>query len=57
MEALTAPHGTPGIATVPHPRPAAAEPALAHLHGLEHTLVALATPLRTDPRAPLVISA
>lgn len=57
VEALTAPHGTPGPATVPHPGPAAAEPALAHLHGLEHTLVALATPLRSDPRAPLVISA
>ncbi|MFI5618823.1 FUSC family protein [Streptomyces sp. NPDC051567] len=54
VETLTAPHGTFGPAARPHPRPAAAEPALAHLHGLEHALLALAAPLRTHPRAPLV---
>ncbi|MFD0352695.1 FUSC family protein [Streptomyces sp. NPDC127110] len=58
VEALTAPEGTPEPAA---PRTAAresgTEPALAHLHGLEEALVALATPLRTDPRAPLVITA
>ncbi|AXE25263.1 FUSC family protein [Streptomyces globosus] len=61
VEALTAPHGAAGAETAggprPHGRPAAAEPALAHLHGLEHALVALHAPLRTDPRSPLVISA
>ncbi|MGW5847589.1 FUSC family protein [Streptomyces sp. NPDC055254] len=58
VEALTAPRGAAEAEFGPTPtRPAPAEPALAHLHGLEHALVALATPLRTDPRAPLVISA
>jgi hypothetical protein len=57
VEALTAPHGTPDLTAPAQPRPAAADPALAHLHGLEDALVQLATPLRTDPRAPLVISA
>ncbi|MFJ4777686.1 FUSC family protein [Streptomyces sp. NPDC088762] len=57
VEALTAPRSA-SQPTAPVPlRPAPAEPALAHLHGIEHALVALATPLRTDPRAPLVISA
>ncbi|MGW1751304.1 FUSC family protein [Streptomyces sp. NPDC002092] len=32
----------------------AAEPALAHLHGLERALAELATPLRTPPGSPLV---
>ncbi|WP_030037602.1 FUSC family protein [Streptomyces resistomycificus] len=40
--------------TVPAPRPAAAEPALAHLHGLERALAELATPLRAPSRSPLV---
>ncbi|MDH6539680.1 FUSC family protein [Streptomyces lavendulae] len=54
VEALTAPQGTAGPAAPrTAPRPAAAEPALAHLHGLEEALTALAAPLRTDPRAPL----
>ncbi|GLV99515.1 FUSC family protein [Streptomyces lavendulae subsp. lavendulae] len=55
VEALTAPQGTAGPAAprTEKPRPAAAEPALAHLHGLEEALAALAAPLRTDPRAPL----
>ncbi|MFD3539196.1 FUSC family protein [Streptomyces sp. NPDC058662] len=58
VEALTAPRGVEEAEFRPTPLPPApAEPALAHLHGLEHALVALATPLRTDPRAPLVISA
>ncbi|GAA1376356.1 FUSC family protein [Streptomyces beijiangensis] len=35
----------------PEPRPAAAEPALAHIHGLEHALSALATPLHHAPYA------
>ncbi|MEV7616287.1 FUSC family protein [Streptomyces sp. NPDC089799] len=52
VEALTG----PGEDTLdlPLPRPDADAPALAHLHGLEHALAALATPLRTDPKAPLV---
>lgn len=57
VETLTTPHGAPEPAVAPVPRPHAAEPALAHLHGLEHALVALHVPLRTHPRAPLVISA
>ncbi|MCX4702883.1 FUSC family protein [Streptomyces sp. NBC_01352] len=40
--------------TVPAPRPPAAEPALAHLHGLERALAELAMPLRTPSRSPLV---
>lgn len=55
VEALTAPDlpdraSSPGV---PENR-ALAEPALAHLHGLERALVELATPLRSDPRAPLI---
>ncbi|MFE9774441.1 FUSC family protein [Streptomyces sp. NPDC005931] len=36
------------------PTPAATEPALAHLHGLERALAELATPLRTPPGSRLV---
>ncbi|MFJ2914268.1 FUSC family protein [Streptomyces sp. NPDC087228] len=55
VEALTAPDlpqraCSPGIPS----HPAAAEPALAHLHGLERALAELAAPLRSDPRAPLI---
>ncbi|MFJ2821295.1 FUSC family protein [Streptomyces toxytricini] len=62
VEALTAPHGAAGAETPaggprPQARTRADEPALVHLHGLEHALVALHAPLRTDPRSPLVISA
>ncbi|MFF0730316.1 FUSC family protein [Streptomyces chartreusis] len=39
---------------VPADRPAAAEPALAHLHGLERALVELAQPLRAPSGSPLV---
>ncbi|QES52764.1 hypothetical protein DEJ50_30280 [Streptomyces venezuelae] len=62
VEALTG-NGTPATPqqrpnadapAVPQQRPAADAPALAHLHGLEHALAALADPLRTDPRSPLV---
>ncbi|MGW2182164.1 FUSC family protein [Streptomyces sp. NPDC001732] len=56
VEALTAPeppHGTGAVPGLP-PHPAAAGPALAHLHGLERALAELAAPLRSDPRAPLV---
>ncbi|MET7377308.1 FUSC family protein [Streptomyces sp. NPDC005526] len=35
-------------------RPPTAEPALAHLHGLERALADLAEPLRTPPGSPLV---
>ncbi|MGH4031934.1 FUSC family protein [Actinomycetota bacterium Odt1-20B] len=41
-------------ATVPPAVHAAAEPALAHLHGLERALAELAAPLRTSPRSPLL---
>ncbi|MEU2390879.1 FUSC family protein [Streptomyces sp. NPDC007369] len=57
VEALTASDGPAEPHPPAVPRPAAAEPALVHLHGLENALVALHAPLRTDPRAPLVISA
>ncbi|MCF3181110.1 FUSC family protein [Streptomyces polychromogenes] len=58
VEALTAPQGAAGTGAPALPAgPAGAEPALAHLHGLETALAALATPLRTDPRAPLVVTA
>ncbi|MEU7551899.1 FUSC family protein [Streptomyces sp. NPDC044571] len=57
VEALTAPGGMAELSAPARPRPDAEEPALVHLHGLEHALVALHAPLRTDPRAPLVISA
>ncbi|MER6349832.1 FUSC family protein [Streptomyces sp. NPDC001595] len=36
------------------PQPAAAEPALAHLHGLERALAELAAPLRAPSGSPLV---
>ncbi|MFJ9037542.1 FUSC family protein [Streptomyces sp. NPDC102406] len=52
VEALTTPasraHGVD-----PAPRPAEAEPVLAHLHALEQALVELAVPLRGDRRASL----
>lgn len=57
VETLTGPRDDSEPTAPPAPRPHAAEPALAHLHGLEHALVALHVPLRSHPRAPLVISA
>ncbi|MBT2442613.1 FUSC family protein [Streptomyces sp. ISL-36] len=36
------------------PSPAAAPPALVHVHGLERLLTELGEPLRTSPRSPLV---
>jgi hypothetical protein len=51
VEALTTGGARP---TVTAPAGREAEPALAHLHGLEHALAQLAAPLRTPPRAPLV---
>lgn len=51
VEALTG--GTHGDLTVTD-HPPAEGPALAHLHGLERALAALATPLRTPPGSPLV---
>ncbi|MER5358499.1 FUSC family protein [Streptomyces sp. NPDC002785] len=55
VEALTAPDlpYRAGMPSIP-PHPAAAEPALAHLHGLERALAELAAPLHSDPRAPLI---
>ncbi|MFF2962570.1 FUSC family protein [Streptomyces sp. NPDC057963] len=55
VEALTA-RGLPQRACSPGipSHSAAAEPALAHLHGLERALAELAAPLRSDPRAPLI---
>lgn len=51
VEALTGGgHDSPTVTE----RPPAAEPALAHLHGLERALAELATPLRTPSRAPLI---
>ncbi|EGX55450.1 integral membrane protein [Streptomyces zinciresistens K42] len=50
VEALTA--GTD--VTAPEARPVPAHPALAHLHGLEHTLSELARPLRTPSGSRLV---
>ncbi|MFJ1747410.1 FUSC family protein [Streptomyces sp. NPDC088116] len=54
VEALTRPDGGPGT-KVPDivARPAGAEPALAHLHGLERALADLAAPLRGSPRPAL----
>ncbi|WP_329201994.1 MULTISPECIES: FUSC family protein [unclassified Streptomyces] len=59
VEALTAPQDghLPAAPENTSRPPAPAEPVLAHLHGLEHALVALHVPLRTHPRAPLVVSA
>ncbi|PWI20155.1 hypothetical protein DI272_42860 [Streptomyces sp. Act143] len=51
VEALTG--GAHGTLTVTD-QPPAEEPALAHLHGLERALTALATPLRTPPGSRLV---
>ncbi|MFJ6718090.1 MULTISPECIES: FUSC family protein [unclassified Streptomyces] len=56
-EALTAPGAAGPTVSAIASRPDPAEPVLAHLHGLEHALVALHVPLRTHPRAPLVVSA
>ncbi|MER5771277.1 FUSC family protein [Streptomyces sp. NPDC001985] len=57
VHALTAPNGHPADAASGSPaRPAGTEPALAHLHGLERALTELAAPLRSSPRAPLVLS-
>ncbi|MFI5750746.1 FUSC family protein [Streptomyces sp. NPDC051644] len=55
VEALTAPHlpHRAGVPSIPA-HPAVAEPALAHLHGLERALAELAAPLHSDPRAPLI---
>ncbi|GCB51856.1 FUSC family protein [Streptomyces sp. NL15-2K] len=53
VEALTGgtrENATPLLAPQPH----AAEPALAHLHGLERALAELATPLRASSGSPLV---
>ncbi|MFI9627953.1 FUSC family protein [Streptomyces sp. NPDC052042] len=55
VEALTAPDparraDVPGLP----PHVTAAEPALAHLHGLERALAGLAAPLRSAPGAPLI---
>ncbi|MGC5345459.1 FUSC family protein [Streptomyces sp. DT24] len=54
---LTAPDANSG-STAPGsvPPPLGAGPALTHLHGLEHALAELVTPLRSAPRAPLVPS-
>lgn len=51
VEALTE-GGTEHLTLTDHPT--AAEPALAHLHGLERALAELAHPLRTPPGSPLV---
>ncbi|MEU9734869.1 FUSC family protein [Streptomyces sp. NPDC048002] len=52
VEALTG--NTADEPARPAESPAAAEPALAHLHGLERALAELATPLRTPSGSPLV---
>lgn len=52
VEALTG--GSRENATPLPPQPPAAEPALAHLHGLERALAELATPLRATSGSPLV---
>ncbi|MER5728825.1 FUSC family protein [Streptomyces sp. NPDC002138] len=60
VEALTAPitglgHGhAPERTSAAASRPPQAEPALAHLHGLETALTELAHPLRSDRPSPLV---
>lgn len=58
--ALFAPGAEPGVtsaapAAAPHHHPGA-ERALAHLHGLESALTALAQPVRSSPRAPFAAS-
>lgn len=50
VEALTGGGAVPARAEGPH----AAEPALAHLHGLERALAELAAPLRSPSGSPLV---
>ncbi|GAB2852075.1 FUSC family protein [Streptomyces deserti] len=50
VEALT----SGGSVALQEDRPTVAEPALAHLHGLERALAELAQPLRTPPGSPLV---
>ncbi len=52
VEALTG--NTPDEPAVPATHTTAAEPALAHLHGLERALAELAAPLRTPSGSPLV---
>ncbi|WP_030609052.1 FUSC family protein [Streptomyces sclerotialus] len=57
VEALTAPRTAaraerPAVAAAPQVH--AAEPALAHLHGLERALAELAVPLRAPGRPPLI---
>lgn len=56
VEALTADERGPGpeAARETPPRPPAAEPALAHLYGLEQALAELAEPLRSPRHSPLV---
>ncbi|MEU6811577.1 FUSC family protein [Streptomyces sp. NPDC046831] len=53
VEALTAGRPEHMATAAAHP-PAATEPALAHLHGLERALADLAGPLRAPSRSPLV---
>ncbi|MFG2222705.1 FUSC family protein [Streptomyces sp. NPDC048644] len=53
VEALFAPGDAPGDQAVPAAQHGAAEPALAHLHGLERALAELAAPLRSRTREPL----
>ncbi|MFJ9848532.1 FUSC family protein [Streptomyces sp. NPDC101150] len=58
--ALFAPGAEPAVApaapaSAPHHHPGA-ERALAHLHGLERALTALAQPVRSSPRAPFAAS-
>ncbi|WPW27318.1 FUSC family protein [Streptomyces atratus] len=55
VEALTASDlpQRAGVPSIP-PHQTVAEPALAHLHGLERALAELAAPLHSDPRAPLI---
>jgi len=54
VEALTGGPAEREITGLAPHHPPAAEPALAHLHGLERALAELATPLRTPPGSPLV---
>ncbi|MEV7728016.1 FUSC family protein [Streptomyces sp. NPDC087917] len=54
VEALTAGER---LASGPAPQPAAAGPALAHLHRLERTLAELAAPLHSSPSAPRLAAA
>jgi len=56
VEALTGPAGDARGAARPAevPHGSFAEPALAHLHGLEKALAELADPLHSSPRTPLI---